>query len=154
RLMLSSRKDEVIAFVRQAELLKTGLGTIVPLKPDGRRRPIFTVSGHGGDVFRMLALARHMDENQPMLGVQPPGLDGTEPLRTVEALATYEIEQMRKYQPRGPYLIAGHCSGGTLAFEVAHQLIAAGQQIFLLALIGSPFPTMFRPIPLMLYRLR
>jgi len=154
RLMLSSRKDEVIAFVRQAESLKTGLGTIIPIKPDGRRRPIFAVSGHSGDVFRMLALARHMDKDQPVLGVQPPGLDGTEPLKTVEALASYEIEQIRGYQRRGPYLIAGHCSGGTLAFEVAHQLIAAGQQIALLALIGSPFPPMFRPIPLLLYRLR
>jgi thioesterase domain-containing protein len=61
----------------------------------------------------------------------------------VEALARYEIEQIRRYRPHGPYLIAGHCAGGALAFEVAQQLVAARQEVSLLALIGSPFPSMF-----------
>src|SRR5260221_4002009 len=69
-------------------------------------------------------------------------------------MANYEMEQIRRYQPRGPYLIVGHCAGGTIAFEVAHQLTAAGQQLALLALIGSPFPTMFRHIEWLLFGLR
>jgi thioesterase domain-containing protein len=143
RILLASRKEEVVALLRRAEALKSSPSTIVPIKPDGRRPPIFAVSGHGGDVFQLVALSRHLDKEQPMLGVQPPGLDGAEPLTSVEALARFEIEQIRRYQPRGPYLIAGHCAGGTIAFEVAQQLTTAGQQLALLALIGSPFPTMF-----------
>jgi thioesterase domain-containing protein len=154
RAMLASRKEEVVAFLRQAEALKSSPSTIVPIKPDGHRPPIFAVSGHGGDVFSLVALARHLDKEQPMLGVQPPGLDGaSEPLTSVEALARYEIEQIRRYQPRGPYLIAGHCAGGTIAFEVAQQLTAAGQKLALLALIGSPFPTMFRHTQQLLFGL-
>src|SRR6202012_1387927 len=72
-----------------------------------------------------------------------PGLDGSAPLASVEELARFEIEQIRAYRPKGPYLIAGHCAGGTLAFEVAQQLTAAGHEVGLLALIGSPFPTRF-----------
>jgi len=143
RTTLASQKEDILAFLRRAEG-KNGSTAIVPIKPGGSKRPIFAVSGHGGDVFYLLGLARHLDAEQPMLGVQPPGLDGSEPLRTVEALARYEIEQIRRYQARGPYLIAGHCAGGTIAFEVAQQLTAAGQQVALLALIGSAFPTMFR----------
>ncbi|MBO0755434.1 MAG: hypothetical protein J2P54_06205 [Bradyrhizobiaceae bacterium] len=153
RTMLTSRKEEVIALLRQAETLKSNPSTIVPLKPDGHRPAIFAVSGHGGDVFSLVTLARHLDKEQPMVGVQPPGLDGTEPLTSVEALARFEIEQIRRYQPRGPYLIAGHCAGGTIAFEVAQQLTAAGQQLALLALIGSPFPTMFRRSQQLLFSL-
>jgi thioesterase domain-containing protein len=144
RAMLANRKEEIVTFLRRGEALKSNPSTIVPLKPDGRRPPIFAVSGHGGDVFQLVTLARHLDKDQPIFGVQPPGLDGSEPLKSVEALARFEIEQIRRYQPRGPYLIAGHCAGGTIAFEVAHQLTAAGQQLALLALIGSPFPSMFR----------
>jgi thioesterase domain-containing protein len=72
----------------------------------------------------------------------------------VEALARFEIEQIRRHQPKGPYLIAGHCAGGTIAFEVAQQLTAAGQKLALLALIGSPFPTVFRRTQQFLFRLR
>lgn len=153
RATLADRKEEVLSFLRQAETLKSLPPAIVPIKIEGRKPPIFVVSGHGGDVFCLLALARHLDAEQPMLGVQPPGLDGSEPLRSVEALARYEIEQIRRYRTKGPYLIAGHCAGGTIAFEVAQQLTASGQQVALLALIGSPFPTSFGHAPQILFRL-
>lgn len=153
RKELASQKQEIMAFLRQAEALKSGPASIVPIKPEGCRPPIFAVSGHGGDVFYFLPLARHLHVEQPVIGVQPPGLNGTEPLTSVEALARYEIEQIRRYRPHGPYLIAGHCAGGTLAFEVAQQLVAAGQEVALLALIGSPFPTMFGRASLMWVRL-
>jgi thioesterase domain-containing protein len=153
RAALVGRKQEIIAFLRRAETLRSIPPAIVPIKPGGCRPPIFAVSGHGGDAFYLLALARQLDAEQPLLGVRPPGLDGSEPLRSVEALARYEVEQIRRYRPQGPYLIAGHCAGGTVAFEAAQQLTAAGQEVTLLALIGSPFPTMFRHAPQILHRL-
>lgn len=143
RERLANCKHEIVALLRQAEALNSSPASIVPIKAYGGRAPIFAVSGYGGDVFWLLPLARHLHPEQPMIGVQPPGLDGTEPLDSLAALARYQIEQIRRYRPRGPYLIAGHCSGGALAFEVAQQLVAAGQEVALLALIGSPFPTMF-----------
>jgi thioesterase domain-containing protein len=154
RATLTSRKDEVLAYLRQAETLKRLPPAIVPIKLEGSRPPIFAVSGHGGDVFCLRALARHLAAEQPFLGVQPPGLDGTRPMKSVEALARYEIDQIRSYRPNGPYLIAGHCSGGTIAFEVAQQLTSSGQQVALLALIGSPFPASFCHVPRTWWRLR
>ena len=68
-------------------------------------------------------------------------------------MARYEVQQIRKYRPEGPYLIVGHCAGGALAFEVAQQLTAMGQKVALLALVGSAFPTMFNPTSLLLVRL-
>ena len=143
REALANRKQEIMALLRQAETLKSGPASIVPIKPEGRRPPIFAVSGHGADVFWLLPLARHLHVDQPVIGVQPPGLDGSDPLNSMEALARYQIEQIRRYRPHGPYRIVGHCAGGTLAFEVAQQLVAAGQEVALLALIASPFPTTF-----------
>jgi thioesterase domain-containing protein len=153
REAIASRKQEIIQFLRQADGLKGGPASIVPLKPEGRRPPIFAVSGHGADVFCLLPLARQLHPDQPVVGVQPPGLDGTEPLRSIEELARYEVTQIRRFRSRGPYLIAGHCAGGTLAFEVAQQLIAAGEEVAFLALIGAPFPTMFGKASLLRVRL-
>jgi thioesterase domain-containing protein len=114
---------------------------------------VFFVSGYRGDVFFMLPLSRRLHPEQPVLGVQPPGLDGSEPLASVEALARYQVEQIRRYRPNGPYLVGGHCSGGSIAFEVAQQLTAAGHEVALVALIGSPFPTAFSPLSLFAARL-
>jgi thioesterase domain-containing protein len=153
REALASCKPEIMALLRQAETLKSSPESIVPIKPEGSRSPIFAVSGHAADVFWLLPLARHLHKDQPVIGVQPAGLDGSEPLNSIEALATYQIEQIRRCRPHGPYLIVGHCSGGTLAIEVARQLVAARQEVPFLALIGSPFPTMFARAPLLWVRL-
>lgn len=153
RAVLAAQKQEILAFLSQAEALKSLPPAIVPVKPGTRRPPLFVVPGHAGDMFYLLGLARHLDPDQPVLGVRPPGLDDGEPLRSIEALARYETEQIRRYRPNGPYLLAGHCSGATLAFEIAQQLTAAGQQVALLALLGAPFPTMFRSVPQTLFRL-
>jgi thioesterase domain-containing protein len=153
RATLASRKEEILAFLRRAEALKRGATTIVPIKAEGRKPPIFVVSGHGGDPYYFVSLARLLDPEQPLISVQPCGLDGGEPLNSIEALARFEIEQIRGHTSNGPYLIAGHCAGGILAFEVAQQLTAAGQEVALVALIGTPFPTIFQPGPQLLLRL-
>ena len=154
RANLAARKQESLAFLMQAEALKSLPPAIVPVKPGTRRPPLFVVPGHAGDMFYLLGLARHLDPEQPVLGIRPPGLDGDEPLRSIGALARYEAEQIRRYRPHGPYLLAGHCSGGTLAFEIAQQLTAAGERVALLAMLGAPFPTMFRSGPRALFWLR
>jgi thioesterase domain-containing protein len=43
------------------------------------------------------------------------------------------VADMRELRPHGPYLLMGYCSGGTIAFEVAQQLVAAGEEVAFLA---------------------
>jgi thioesterase domain-containing protein len=86
-----------------------------------------------------------LGDDQPFYGLQPPGLDGhDEPLTRVEDLAAYFAAQIRAFQPRGPYIIAGYCAGGTVAFELAQQLLRDGAAISFVALFGSPYPAYFR----------
>ncbi len=148
RIELRQRKDEILEFLRSAEALAQQQRAIVPLQPNGIATPIFAVAGHNGDVFCFRALARHLGEDQPFFGLQPPGLDGNrDPLTRVEDLAAYFAAQIRKVQPVGPYVIAGYCAGGTIAFELARQLHQEGTAIRVLALFGSPYPTSYRLLP-------
>ena len=154
RKTLTERKDDIVAYLRQSAAISDPGSTIVPIKRGGGKTPIFAVSGHGGDVFCLRSLSLRLDAERPLIGVQPPGLDGSAPLTTLEDLARYEIEQIRRYTPRGPYLIAGHCAGGALALEVAQQLKAAGEEVAMLALIGAPFPSSFNYLPQKVLRVR
>ncbi|CAG9933602.1 protein of unknown function [Candidatus Nitrotoga arctica] len=47
---------------------------------------------------------------------------------------------MRQLQVHGPYRIAGFSSGGIVAFEMAQQLRAAGEEVSCLALLDSFAP--------------
>ena len=147
RDQLIARKPEVLAFLRIAETVATPSLTVVPVQPSGSRRPFFAVPGHNGDVFCFVHLARHLGADQPFYALQPPGLDDTRlPAETVEDLAAHFVQALRRFVPRGPYLLGGFCIGGSTAFETARQLRQQGEEVRLLALLGSPCPTSFRPL--------
>jgi len=55
-------------------------------------------------------------------------------------MAAHYLDEIRAVQPEGPYFLGGVCSGGTVAFEMAQQLHARGQDVALLALVETPRP--------------
>ncbi len=124
---LQQHKDEILEVLRSGAALARQQRAIVPLERRGTRTPVFAVAGHNGDVFCYRALAQHLGDHQPFFGLEPPGLDGrSEPLTRVEDLAAYFAEQIRAFQPDGQYILAGFCAGGTVAFELARQLLQGG----------------------------
>jgi thioesterase domain-containing protein len=55
----------------------------------------------------------------------------------IEEMATHYLREIRTIQPHGPYYLSGYCFGGNVAFEMARQLEAGGEQVALLALLDS-----------------
>jgi thioesterase domain-containing protein len=150
---LQRRKPEILQFLGSAGTLAQQQRAIVPLQPRGQRTPVFGVAGHNGDVFCYRNLARQLGEDQPLYGLQPPGLDGqSAPLRTVAELAAYFCAQIRAFH-QGPCIIAGFCAGGSIAFELARQLLQAGMAIEFLALFGAPYPARYRRLTLLRERI-
>ncbi len=151
---LQQRKNDILEFLRSAGALAQQPRAIVPLQTRGKRTPVFAVPGHNGDVFCYRALAHHLGDDQPFYGLQPPGIDGdSEPLARVEELAAYFAAQIRAFRPAGPCIIAGFCTGGTIAFELGRHLLQERAAISFLALFGSPYPTAYRVLPQLRQRL-
>jgi len=147
REQLRQRKTDIVEFLRSAQTLARQERAIVPLQPEGTRAPIFGVPGHNGDVFCYRFLAQQLGDDQPFFGLQPPGADGQrEPLTSIEDLAAYFAAQILAYRPDSPYVITGYCAGGTIAFELARQLLEQGATIRFVALFTSPYPTAYRAL--------
>jgi thioesterase domain-containing protein len=83
-------------------------------------------------------LARRLGSDQPVYAFQAPGLDGQEPPVTrIEALAARYCQELRALRPSGPYRIAGWSFGGPLAYEMACQLEAQGEEVAFLGVIDA-----------------
>jgi amino acid adenylation domain-containing protein len=115
--------------------------SLVPIQPLGSRPPIFCVHGGAGTILHLQPLAGRLGPEQPFYGLQAGGLyGGSSPLRTVEQMATHYLSEMRQVHPGGPWLLAGYCFGSIVAFEIAQRLVAAGEDVRLVAMFNGPSP--------------
>jgi phthiocerol/phenolphthiocerol synthesis type-I polyketide synthase E len=111
---------------------------LTPIRTGGSKPPLFCMHGAGGTVLMYRDLSRQLGDDQPFYGLQSRGLDGScPPLTHIEEMAAGYVKEIRRVQPHGPYFIAGYCMGGTVAFEVAQQLLQLGEPIALLALFDT-----------------
>ncbi len=114
---------------------------LVAIKPRGKNPPFFCVHPIFGVVFPYVELAFQLGENQPFYGLQPKGIDGeSSPLTSIEDMAADYIAALRTVQPKGPYFLGGWSFGGLVAFEMAQQLLAAGDEVALLAVLDTLAP--------------
>jgi thioesterase domain-containing protein len=117
---------------------------LIALAVHGTRAPLFLVPGVGGNVLAFTLLAKLLDGERPVYGLQARGLDGVEqPFDSVPAMAEHHVRQIRLAHPRGPYLIGGACTGGVIAYEMARQLRVQGEHVELV-IMESWHPSSYR----------
>ena len=115
-------------------------GGLVELRSGGPRNFFFVHDGDG-ETLLYLNLARRMPSEFTVYGIEPRRLTQV-PLAhgCIEDMAAYYVERMRKRQPKGPYYLGGMCAGGVIAFEMASQLIQAGETVGLVGLLDAATP--------------
>jgi thioesterase domain-containing protein len=132
---------EQLARVLRREGWSEETETLIPIQVGGTQTPFFCVHGFGGGVIDYGELARLLGPDQPFYGLQALGVDGvTAPHTQIEAMAAHYINAMRPVQPHGPYLLGGYCFGGVVAFEMARQLQAQGEQVGLVGVFEGYAP--------------
>lgn len=63
--------------------------------------------------------------------------DKTQKMQSISEFAEVCCQQLKLAQPQGPYHLAGHSFGGLIAYEMACQLTAAGNQVETLCIIDT-----------------
>ena len=108
---------------------------------EGDAPPLVCVHSLSGDVLEYRDIAKYLTGSQRVLGLQAVLSDNVEAMyRSLEATAAAYLAEVREAQPLGPYYLCGWSSGGSLALEMAQQLVAADDTVALLAIIDSAPP--------------
>jgi len=115
---------------------------LVPLQPRGQGPALFVVHGWSGDVFGHIDLAQALAPHlRPVHGLQAIGFDGSQPRQSsVEAMAAHYAQEIRRFQPKGPYHLLGFSAGSWYAWAVAAELHHQGASVGMVSLI-DPGPT-------------
>lgn len=97
-----------------------------------------------------------MDEISPKLAVwgltSPFVKNPEEYLCGVVGIATKFIAEIKRRQPKGPYLVGGWSAGGVISFETCRQLIDMGDVVETLVFIDTPCPLIIEPLPGSIHR--
>lgn len=109
---------------------KIDFKSLVPIKPEGKKSPMFFIHGAGGNILLYKDLIKHLDPEIPMYGLQSKGLNGKDKiLHSIEEMASHYLDEIKKIQPSGPYIFGGYCMGGTIAIEMAQNLKNQGEKV-------------------------
>jgi amino acid adenylation domain-containing protein len=130
---------------------------LVPVQPKGSRTPFFFVGGYANPDETLLLMSQlipHFGLDQPLFGLRPRWVEGSDDYATVEEMAREFLAELRAVQPEGPYQLGGHCVGGIAALEIAQLLLQEGEDVHLMVFLDTERPTAFRTFLTELYFMR
>jgi hypothetical protein len=125
---------------RQAELLgehAAPRGSLIAIQPRDEGRPVFCIHPVSGSSVCYAELARALGTEHPVYGLDAVGLLGHDPHERIEEMAAHYVEEVRRVEPAGPYLLAGWSMGGAVALEMARRLAADGADVAQLAVLDG-----------------
>ncbi|MGI9241421.1 MAG: condensation domain-containing protein [Verrucomicrobiales bacterium] len=121
---------------------RIGYSRLVEIQRGKSTPALFATAGGVGVEEELLlfgALAPHLDPELPIFGLRSGALDES-PAESLDEIVSENLEELRKRQPEGPYLIAGECISGVIAFEMARRLVEDGHEVARLILLDAKHP--------------
>lgn len=113
-------------------------GAVVTFIAEGANPPLFLLPGVGGHVMSYRRVTQLMGTQQPIYGLEMRPEDPiNRTVRPMDEIARDFITRMRNIQPSGPYFMGGWSYGGAMVFEMARQLLAAGEKVSMVAMIDT-----------------
>ena len=110
---------------------------LISLREGTTRACLFLVHGLGGSAIELRQLAKQINVEFNVYGIQAFGLCNAAPHDAVEAMAAAYVEEILRVQSSGRYILAGYSFGGLIAFEMTRLLERRGSEVRFLGLIDS-----------------
>lgn len=128
---------------QQAEILRSEKLTeyasvLIPIRTGGNKNPLYCIGGKGGLPIRFNHLLKYINGDQPVYFLRARGFEPGELVEdTIEGIAADYVREVKKVQPFGPYYLFGESSGGLVAYEMAQQLYAQGEETAFLGMLDT-----------------
>jgi thioesterase domain-containing protein len=110
--------------------------SLTTLRAEGGGEPLVLVHPAGGGVACYRHLVARLRPGPQVLAHRGVAMEGTPYESLVELAATY-VRDLRERQAHGPYRLCGWSFGGIVAFEMAAQLVTAGEPVAFLSLLDA-----------------
>jgi acetoacetyl-CoA synthetase len=124
-----------------------GNARIVQLKSGHPGPCLFIIPGLGGRTEGLVNLAALLRTSMPVFAIEARGVQGTNPPDTqIEEMARHYLSRVKTVQAAGPYFLAGHSSGGLVAFEMARRLVEAKERVGCLILLDTGLSKRYWPL--------
>jgi amino acid adenylation domain-containing protein len=137
-ILMAENLSDIAKF---AEATTEGNSPLVHLSGSGDATPVFLFHATPGDLLGYRYLAPLIGRNRPCYGFISPDLKNDSGfMQSIEEMASRYADELLASGIPGPYVLAGWCFGGIIAFETALQLSARGKQVAFLGLIETPSP--------------
>ncbi|WP_366938426.1 amino acid adenylation domain-containing protein, partial [Algoriphagus sp.] len=110
------------------------LKRIIPIKTTGSKLPVFCIHSEFYYETVYSQLTRHLPGEYPVysvLSVSPDLIKKSVP-KDIEEVASLCLEEIKIIQSEGPYRVLSYSIGNVVSFEIAKQLIQAGEQVNLI----------------------
>jgi amino acid adenylation domain-containing protein len=111
---------------------------LLSINESGARTPFVYLHGDlFGGGFYSLKLSRALGSEQPFYVIPPQNVRSLAEAPSVAEMAKAHLQDLRAVRPHGPYIVGGFCLGAIVAYELAQQLVAAGERVEMLLLIDA-----------------
>lgn len=123
-----STKDDLV------KLKLNPINRIIPIKTTGAKSPVFCIHSEFYYETVYSQLTRSLPTEYPVYGVLSvsPELVKDSVPKNIEEIASLGLKEIKLIQKQGPYRILSYSIGNVVAFELAKQLLEAGEQVKLI----------------------
>jgi thioesterase domain-containing protein len=111
-------------------LSRTGNGThssILPLQPAGGGAPLFWIGG-----FPAPSVVNALDRDRPVFLLSILNSPNRDAIHIIDQYAEECFQTLRRFRPKGPYLLAGFCVASVIVIELARRLREEGDDVGLI----------------------
>ncbi|MFD5462148.1 amino acid adenylation domain-containing protein, partial [Kitasatospora sp. NPDC127059] len=129
---------DLLAGARDGAAAEETFPVLLPIRTRGSRPPLFCVHPAAGISWVYTGLLHHLDAEQPIYGLQAPGLaDLSRHPASLAEMARRYLAELRSVRAEGPYALLGWSFGGPVAHAMAALLREQGEQVELLAVLDG-----------------
>jgi thioesterase domain-containing protein len=128
-LFINKTIEELSEYIKE-EKAGDNLKSVQKINKNKNGKIIFIIHGLDGSIYSYKDLAKLLENDFQIYGIQAKGLDGSCGLaKSIDEMVMDYVEEIKQVQSEGPYIIVGYCMGNILGYEIIRELEAQNKKV-------------------------